>query len=339
MRAHNFVTLAVAATTIACTSVGNSNGNSGGSSSSSSSITLDEFLAKVEQAECHADQTCGRAYISSEAACLRWESEANRTWPVRSAEVKAGAAKFDASKAQACLDASSKCDGDRDAACQAVIVGTVADGGACSSSNVCLADSGCDGCKCAPRSGVGGSCASQGDCQLNAYCAGGKCVANPPRPKLGEICQFDTKGGSAYFRCADGTRCVSSKCAPFVAAGGVCGNSFDCAAGLSCTPKLQNGDPGTCKPAPALGGSCEDVDCPYSDWKCVGEPGKRTCVPLSFYGEACVDGQCHYVDECDATSKKCVATSTASWACAGDSDCSQNFKCRQGMCTLSTSCP
>ena len=284
-------------------------------------MTVDDFVAKLAQAECHSDATCGHPSFTSEAACQK----ATGTQFNFVASVASGKVKFDATQAQACIDAVTTCTAvsGEPAACSATIIGTIAVGQACTTSTECVTGSACASCKCVAQGGVGATCATLTDC-ASYICTGGKCAAIPQPGKQGESCA--TGGG-----CESGLACVSPGiCAPYLASGAACKGGDLCVAGFLCA--TDNTGSGTCKAVPNVGDACQG-SCGYQDRPCAGDAGATKCQNIAYLGDACVAGQCNYDLTCDKASKKCVTSPAGGTACTtGGTECGDNGYCSSGKC-------
>ncbi len=300
---------------------------------SATPLTADTFATGVTQTYCHLDATCGHPAYSSEAACIKASGPSTLA-----ASVAAGRAKFDASQAQACLDAIAVCSGTTTAppACVATLTGTVAEGGACTGGEECAtANSVCNSCKCKAMAADGAACTTSSDC-YNYNCQSGKCVAPPTVPKLGEICEIQVDPNTvSTVGCDTGLYCdtTSKKCAAYLASGAACKDWDACAAGLVCATDATGA--GTCKTTPKVGEACSSGSanpCGYFDVTCVGTTGAQTCQPYVYLGDACVPNQCNSGLTCDPTSKKCINAPAAGTACTDSSQCGDGGYCNNSKC-------
>ncbi len=300
----------------------------------SPSLTVDDFYTKYLAAVCHADATCGGSRFSSEAGCLK-----SAAFSFADTKALTATAHFDPAQAAACLDSWAGCNDSPHLACDLVFTGTVATGGACSSTSDCVAGGYCDNCACKATAATGEACTKAFDCASH-YCVGPmgalKCAIRPPLPKVGESCTSATlaAGETAMGTsdCARGARCdaTTKKCGPLAASGGACTSASECQPGLIC-PIASGATQGVCQAAPALGNACAGASdggqCGYDDIMCLGAAGQTTCRTIAALGEDCSGGICEIGLGCDATSKKCVVAPAIGQACLPAGECAAGAAC------------
>lgn len=219
-------------------------------------ISAADFFNKVLGGLCSLQKRC--ANISTDA-CLSLLGATNI--PDLDKAVKAGRVKYDATKAQACIDfyTALSCE---DLArgltngipnpCKAAITGTVPGGGACYDSIDCAAgtcsrmNNACPG-KCVDYAAANGDCTMGGSCDGGAgyRCIAGRC-AMPGG--AGAVC------GTAAD-CTAGLACIGGKCATPGGLRAPCKTREDCAAGLYCEPGTMVGQ-SMCATQVAAGGAC-----------------------------------------------------------------------------------
>ncbi|MGZ3448254.1 MAG: hypothetical protein ACXVEF_01575 [Polyangiales bacterium] len=126
------------------------------------------------------------------------------------------------------------------AACDGVYAGTVANGGACTTST---------------------QCAHPANAMVS--CVAGKCLIQP-RPKIGEDCGSTT----AFVTCEDGAFCdgTTKKCVALPAAGSPCAAVSQCAVGTYCDAAK------VCQPKKPVGASCASSN------ECAGVCTAGTCA-------------------------------------------------------------
>ncbi len=182
--------------------------------------------------------------------------------------------------------------------------GTLADGAACAGSEQCA--SGACGNKGGRPAGDGGT-ADAGSSGAASFC--GTCT--PTLPEGGDC----TASGA---RCGRNLTCQSGKCAKKQAPlpeGGICAvksgtqtTFLSCQTGLTCDVVATSGEvSGTCKKQPVKGEACT-TNC-KSPFICAAG---GTCADAVAEGGDCPRGsECQASLYCDATAKKCKATTLA----------------------------
>jgi hypothetical protein len=283
---------------------------------SGSSVALEDLAQELRRARCERLARC--QVFPDEGACLAYFRA------VGDASVAAGVATekiaYDGERAKQCVDATAaqSCDLTTSearagiAACADMLVGKVADGGACALDVECTS----------------GTCELPSDC-LEFGCCVGTCRASRSGGAAGDPCvkQRECKAGLV---CGQNETCVAP-----ASAGGACHVDRECAAGLACVG-LVAPSPGTCAALPHLGEPCPEQRCADENLRCdVG--GTNTCVALGVPGAACPDGdECAIYFTCDAEAKTCRDYPSLGMPC--EFNCAQDSYCplsgpAAGTCT------
>lgn len=261
--------------------------------------------------------------------------------------VGAGSLAFDAAQAAACLQAWPKAScadliRSRPAACDKVIVGTLATGAACDenrfcASGRCKSPASKQGCgTCADPSPVGAACDPLGnDCGDDLVCRDSTCV-QPGTVAAGKACEVPNDCAAGLFCGADDT------CQPFGDVGAACQNAHQCKPGLGCrfgTDKL-----GKCGAAGGAGEACVKIDFGvekgyFGECKpgLVCSPGKTgaQCKPMRKYGEPCEN-----IGECGAFVAQCLGGTCKPLPALGETcapatvapQCAKNLPCKADKC-------
>jgi hypothetical protein len=196
-------------------------GSSGGGGSTGP--TVDKYNAALANAVCAYYVACN--LVPNNAICT---SSIAPTFGDATliADVASGRVKYDAAKAQACINdqATIDCDGTStteaaktNADCNAVFTGTVASGMACTSSAECSSD----------------FCMKPSTCTASMQCCAGTCAAAPTPAADGADC-------SATGKCAGTDVCVGSPidgtttCRAPAAMGAACVGNAQCPEGSNC---------------------------------------------------------------------------------------------------------
>ncbi|HEY5922402.1 MAG TPA: hypothetical protein VIV11_12060 [Kofleriaceae bacterium] len=237
-------------------------------------VPFDEYPAEELAARCRFWVRCG--LVGSEEQCAQFSQP--RADPDVVAAVDAGFIKWDAERAQLCIDWYDSLDCDpttehyRYAPCFPLYLGTKRDGEACAFGYECISrECWLEGAECS-------------DACCTGYCAGD---TPPVRGGIGDRCR--------YAPCREGF-CEDSLCVPLRGEGEACAGSSECEIGLSC-------DWGTCKLLPALGESCTHA-CRDVGQQCDGFTAR--CARVLLQGERCyVDDECSPFYECSTTKSTC----------------------------------
>jgi hypothetical protein len=224
------------------------------------------------------------------------------------APVQAGRQTYSPASAGKCLDQlwdiAHDCntdDADYPAACDAMLVGAVAENAACDGSEECLPGLECWGDVCVRPPTEGQACHPQYDCASGHYCADdGLCH------------RYQGSGGpcpEGSLACGDGLYCDDrdDTCAPYLGNGESCAHaSWACGDDLHCSEAAGE----ICRPYPGNGGDCADS-----------------------YG-SCASG--YYCGEDDL----CHAQLPDGSPCTDYDQC-QSYECTSDVCTADTSssCP
>jgi hypothetical protein len=309
----------------------------GPSSSHGNPADLDAYLAQFADALCNLDVSCGSMPdVATCKATLRLDSTEIAT--VR-ADIASGKAHYDAAMAGACMDYVKRIYGGPctrsalasvdttagDEVCSKVIVGSVADGGACFSAAECAS------ANCAEADTT---------CLRSRACCAGTCAAKPTPIPVGGDCSALQPGQS----CAAGSSCFSTGSAgsstcqvPSKVAGTSCTSTLECASPLFCARDSSSAT-GTCQPSGATGAAC-NATATYGacdDLRDYCDPTTAKCTRRGAAGAACdaAAGTCIGYTSC--LGGTCVAMSPERGACnttdgptcLGDLECSsQTFTC------------
>jgi hypothetical protein len=289
-----------------------------------SPIALADFPARSMSITCAEDVQCG--IYPDDPTC---EASTMLNTSQLLADIDKGIVLYDGVSAYSCLygittTLSPTCRiseqaGPQPPSCANVFLGTVAEGGACVSSNECASQecdlTGCGGTACcagtcvtsgrslAGTVAVGASCSSRSDCVAGAFCdVGGTMHLCTAQKGPGEACQLSEE-------CLDGTACI-------LPAGGA-------------------GAPVCAKP-PAEGEACGGTSsCDLLRDFC--DPATMKCTPRIAIGGTCVTGgdSCVLYAACSAGSRTCVARGRAGDPCTLTSlPCLGGLVCTAGHCTL-----
>jgi hypothetical protein len=278
----------------------------GGGSGHAAPGDLDAFLTQFMNVLCTLEVSCGS--MPDLPTCASSLQSDSTEFATLRADVASGKVRYDGGKASACIDYYNRVYGGsctRSAlaaantdtgseACSTVLVGSVADGGACFASLECAS----------------GNC-TQADttCSRSRQCCAGTCAAKPAPIPVGGDCSAPLPGQT----CATGADCISTgslgspTCqVPAKVQGAACAALFDCETPLFCALDAAGGT-GTCQPSAATGATCNTV--------------------VTF--AACDDLR----DYCDKTTAKCTRRGPVGAACdAAQSNCIGYANCLGGIC-------
>jgi hypothetical protein len=351
-------------------------GDDGSGGATSGAPTLDELGPQLIAAICDAQLAClgplADALGSVNDCKTQQTAQFNEAaLPTLKADVEAGKASYDGSKASACLaqirglGCSLQTTRILDLApCKGLLVGKTAEGGDCTSDAQCTqglfckVSGACPG-KCSPRGAEGSGCAGNDDCQGGLTCDGiqGSKTCSKPVASGGPC-------GSATPGCVAGTLCVGASsgstgsCKPFpeifsAASGAACditktqlcqgGQSCQIdkldatGASFSCTAKVASG--AACKVAiPDVcptGEFCDGVDLnakpPVVDGTCKKLPAAGQPCGKPFQGSGCGQGLF-----C-STEGTCKAPAKNGAACTSGRDCLSG-QCQGGACVPEDAC-
>jgi hypothetical protein len=335
-------------------------------SGSSGSLSIDDFGVKAATWVCGIISKCAFPLASyATQACIQ---SSNPAADIKVA-LNANRVKYDGAQAQACVDALNalSCSAlsgtlKTPASCQAALKGTVAAGGACTTtrldfdcaSGYCKAPSGSCSGTCAALAQLGADCTST-RCDAGLVCGTNNRCSTPLAPGgAGATC---TSGSD----CAFGFYCLSGvstgTCTAQVQAGGTCGEDSahafsglngQCAVGLVCrglVVDIATGSttPGVCTFPVDEGALCVSsstgkytvTGCKYGlvcpSGSCVKPPSSGTCAndlftPCLLTGAGFGTGGYY----CDSTST-CKAPKAAGAACASSQECADG-NCSNMVC-------
>lgn len=250
-------------------------------------ISLQDYPAAFKDAYCRYLTRCG-AFPDVET-CQRANIGFNLHIDASSqAAVDMGTVLFDGETAAKCLDelGSQTCD-QTDAsgrsypeACNDLVQGTVAAGGACAFSEECTSRR-CDIPAC------------------TMACCQGTCTGDAPPPPggPGTACTLSSD-------CQSGTFCdftaTPTTCTLLKTAGATCQSTNECAYGLGCAGTTTR----TCKELPALGEPCPDGVCRDAGNYCSSA---GTCAKIGLSGASCTDSEeCSPFYPCDPATRQCT---------------------------------
>jgi hypothetical protein len=247
------------------------------------SISLEEYPQELRDAYCNDLVKCG--VVKDLATCQKTDLGVFeidlRLNAMQLGVFDGGKAKFNGSKAQACVDevADASCDLTDEVqrglsllinenqrtlpeVCAGVFTGTLHAGTTCISGSECISQQ-CQAPSC------------------DMACCQGTCAGDAPPvvAKAGESCVLATT------RCASGTFCDAARtttCTALKTAGMACNGNVECDYGLGC---LDNGSTVTCTKLPHTGESCTDLPC--VDFGAVCDPTSQMCIKVALGGESC----------------------------------------------------
>lgn len=304
-------------------------------------IALEDLLEPLLEAVCEKYERCGEAleYERTPGGCV---ASLRESWKRDLAKLPAllekGTIYYEPALAHACIEArrSQPCDSAVfPAICEAMLDGTVQEGGSCDEAVECvgLASCGCMG-TCVRAAVAGDACDET--CWNGARCVEGKCVAPAAD---GESCR--TAEGK-YLGCAGSLRCVldaagsESACRGLTTAqrGESCGqdSAVQCEKSSACvvTSLVQDMPVQTCVARSRSGGACwagDQDSCPPGEY-CPLAEGEITakCVPLVEAGKSC---SVYYACEVGA---RCVQNVCLKLGAEGD-PCYENIECVDQLCS------
>jgi hypothetical protein len=320
----------------------------GPSSGKSNPANLDELLNRFFTILCKEEVSCGS--MPDQATCLASVQKDTTEFATLRADIASGKVRYDSVQGGACMDYFERVYGGactRSAlaaatatptdACNAFLVGSVADGGACFSSSECVST----------------DCAlTDTSCSRSDACCAGTCTAKPTPIPLGGDCSALTAGQS----CATGSICITNSstgartcAAPSKVKGTTCAGFYDCASPLYCDTDAATGT-GTCQPAAATGAACNPAvtfgSCDDNNDYCDKTTGK--CTRRLAVGAACDSSQYNCVGYATCLGGMCSPASPERGACdtvngpscLGDLECSTTtntcgFTASAGACVPS----
>lgn len=315
------------------------------SSSEEDALPLEELPAGIASVFCGALTQCFgellELFPSPDCEANLQKQFENEEFPAIQAAVEAGTARYDGTKAPACLRALEQLGCDIAAerslpACEAALAGTIALGDACSVDAECEGDAFCDVSEgtcpgtCAELRREGESCESDSACINGLSCTGATCEreATQGQPcggadggacRIGLICRGETETDSGTCANADTilSQDLEESCSP--------DGAQLCKAGLSCVyTGSEGGEPVfVCREKVASGADCSlgfpeqcpdgeycdvDITTGVTEGSCVALPGAgETCLLGEFRtspcarGLSCLNGECKALKENGAT--------------------------------------
>jgi hypothetical protein len=283
---------------------------------------------------------------------------AAQTWisPTFAAAISRGTIVYDAVAAAECVHdrAMNGCRGGQNypEACNRMLEGRVATGGACIDNEECFGE---------------GSCAfNVSDCRADYSCCIGACEG-------GITAGIVPAGGdcSVVWRCERGTFCSNAfRCVPLLSPGSSCTYTGQCAPPAVCVGANGPNQPGKCVLLRAEGEGCDPATAPCADRSSYCDPVSLRCVRSKKPGESCDNAPCVEYASCEpvggatggvsvggsvgtagasgglggATGSRttgvpgagsvCRIRDEAPVSCQNDSDCRGGLVCAWGTCTF-----
>jgi hypothetical protein len=273
-------------------------------------LEIDDLQDAIFDAYCSLHVKCG--LIEDLATCRSLRLTENFGDDIVAA-VHAGKVVFHSDRAAECIARfQTTCDVARQiqersppVACDEMLTGTVAAGGACALDAECTSQV-CD----VP------SCPEQ--------CCTGTCVGSTPpvRPHVGESC-------------ADSSSCIDSfcdstsgLCTAYLADGSACATGEECRSGFCpaevCSPRAEPGQAcGQTAPCRDIGDACSSTT--------------MTCTPYGLTGDPCAAASdCAPIYKCDAATSKCVLGSRLGDPCGAGDICIDRSYCEPTTLTCTT---
>jgi hypothetical protein len=312
-------------------------GDDGSGGATPGAPTLDELGPQIIAAICDAQLACLGPLADALGGASDCKTQQTAQFneaslPTLKADVEAGKATYDGSKASACLAQIRTLGCSLQTtrllelpSCKGLFVGKTAAGGDCTSDAQCAQDLRCEvggACpgKCSPRGAEGGACSRDDDCQGGLTC--------------------DSIQGS-------------QQCSKPVASGGPCGSTTPvCVAGTLCVGASGNGVTGTCKPfseifSAASGAACDitktqlcqggqscqidKLDATGASFSCASKVASGAACKVAI-PEVCPAGE--YCDGVDLNAKPPVIDGTCKKIPAEGQPCGKPFQgsgCASGL--------
>jgi hypothetical protein len=291
-------------------------------------VSVNELVSRLAATLCNIEVACEQT--PDLASCVASTFQDPDEIAVIEADIASGKIKYDAVKAEACLNwferyglggctQSGRADVglEGEDACAETFVGTVAPGGACIASIACA-----DGGLCQPTEPT---CAQQ--------CCPGTCVARAVAIPVGGDCSTLQPNQS----CATGSFCLpvtggSPTCfVPSTVEGSTCDRRFGCTSPLFCDLDGAAAT-GTCRRAAQSGAACNSSApdyVPCDDNRDTCSPTTNTCVRRTAVGGTCGPADPACVGYALCVGATCVAYPKPGEACTpgGSPDCLGSFEC------------
>ncbi len=331
-------------------------------------IAFDDLLPCVLEAQCGYFVRCEFSSFTVEECVVLFGNEIGTTFEHIEDAIAQGTVSYDATAAAACAEgfSTASCDAYNEGGdCEAVFVGTIADGTSCYLDEECSGiDADCDGGGNPDQCSVG-SCVDQAaigeDCRFRSCASGDHCVDNGNERQcesgaLNSECSDDYDCDSGLYcpagtcqeglainlactqdsQCLDPMRCVADQCAFVDTVGSPC--EYSCDNNLICEgfapPTL-----GTCAEKHDVGGTCE-----YNSHCVAGlfcRDSDSICQTRPVLGQACMPNDCAQGLYCtnelpgspqDPPPGTCVEPS------ANGQPCDRDRHCTSGICNGSDLC-
>ncbi|MFT3696669.1 MAG: hypothetical protein QM831_26245 [Kofleriaceae bacterium] len=309
-----------------------------GCSDSGGDVPIDDLYNQLIDKYCDIYVRCG--VIEDRPTCITLFQDQVDSDNGTIQGVKAGKITYHADKARACIDSFDSGTCERkflsgaqldSTACNEVFDGTIHADGMCANDAECISqDCNIPSCSTAcctgtcvgdtkpTKAAVGSACQSSNDC-ATGYC---DLTAMTCAALLADGASCSSSSQCESYNCQttckpvvdEGAACTSTNdckliqdscnttktCSAGVASGGACTNSADCHLTAYCSASAGM----TCKDRPVLGESCaEALSC--LDGSLCSDAGM--CVARFADGSACTTSSQCESDDCDPTSKMCVA--------------------------------
>jgi hypothetical protein len=296
--------------------------------SSPGPVSIDELVSRLVAAICNFEVAC--ELMPDVATCLAAEPLDVDELATLKAGVAAGRIRYDAAKAGRCLEwyeryyGTGGCTQSGRAAfinpateaCEGLLVGTIATGGACLMAGEC----------------AGGLCQPT-DTTCVQQCCPGICAARPAPVPVGGDCTTLQPNQS----CATGSVCIGVTSSgartclkPSTVEGSACASFFECASPLFCAIDDTTGS-GVCRRAAASGTTCDASAFSFAcdDIRDTCAPVTGTCVPRTAVGGTCDPARIDCIGYAQCVGTTCVALPKPGAACTpgGSADCLGSLEC------------
>ena len=201
-------------------------------------------------------------------------------------------------------------------ACQGVVTGTVATGGACYGDVDCAAGT-CDTSSACPGACIAFLTAGQ-------TCGSGKADCGPGLDCDGSVCkQQSATGGTCP--CQSGNYCDStSNTCLAKKTSGACASGDECSFATTCVQ-------GQCTAYVAVGSACTPGNSPSDPSACgIGsfcDPASKQCIDWPVIGQSCASFPVCQTGYCDPGTMSCTAPKPAGATCASPIECQSGNYC------------